>query len=83
VSQPSLLILDEATSALDAKTEKIIDDNIRRRGWYDAGSCPPFKYYSDADEIIVLEKGKVVQRGTHEEMIQDPGKSLCKTDQAH
>jgi ATP-binding cassette, subfamily C, bacterial len=66
VRNPSILVLDEATSALDAETELILDRNLRRRGC----SCSTIR---DCDEIIVLDKGKVVQRGIHDELRQQAG----------
>ena len=66
---PTVIIMDEATSALDARTEYDVVNSIKNRGIACIVIAHRLSTIRDCDEIIVMDQGKVVERGTHEELM--------------
>ena len=71
--EPVILILDEATSALDAVTEREVMHRISNIGMTRIVIAHRLSTVRDCDEILVMDKGRVVQRGKHDELMQQDG----------
>jgi subfamily B ATP-binding cassette protein MsbA len=75
IKNPPILVLDEATSSLDTESERLVQDAINKMMQNRTSIVIAHRLSTirHADEIIVLQKGKIVERGTHEQLLGQNG----------
>lgn len=75
VTDPKILVLDEATANVDTETENLIQEGLKklRQGRTTLAIAHRLSTIADADQIIVLDKGRIVERGTHQELLDKKG----------
>ena len=82
VKQPEILLFDDSFSAVDTKTEEIILDNLKSMSFQSTTVvvCHRVSSAKNADYILVMDEGSIVQNGTHEELVNAPGHyaELCR-----